>query len=100
MPQTSATKVTAAQNEPPDLWRNWFDDSPVPMAIEDWSKAKQIVDRLRNSSIENSDEYIGEHPEILAELAPAAKVLDANAALIGVYNASSKQDLAAMNSAC
>lgn len=63
------------------------------MMFEDWSKVKQIVDRFRNSGVGSVGEYIGDHPEILTELAPAAKTLDANSAAVSIYKATSRQEL-------
>lgn len=63
------------------------------MTFEDWSEVKRIVDRLRRSGVGSITEYVVDHPELLAELAPAAKILDANLAAVSVYKASSKQEL-------
>ena len=93
MSRSSDNKTAAHQSEYPDLWGNWFEDSPIPMTFEDWSEVKRIVARLRSSGITSFSEYVGNHPELLAELAPAAKVLDANSAAISVYRATSKQEL-------
>lgn len=76
-----------------DHWRNWFEDSPIAMTFEDWSQVKRVVDRLRDSGVKDISSHIGEHPEVLAEIAPAARILDANAAAVSMYKAGSKQEL-------
>jgi PAS domain S-box-containing protein len=80
-------------NHNPEFWRNWFEDSPIPMACSDWSEVKRIVDQLLNSGITSISEYIGCHPEILAELVPAARIVHANSAALRLYKATNEQEL-------
>lgn len=70
-----------------------FENSPIPMTDEDWSAAKKIADGLRASGVTDIRQYVREHPELLAELAPAVKILDANYAAVKTYRAASKQEL-------
>jgi signal transduction histidine kinase len=70
-----------------------FENSPIPMTDEDWSEAKEIADRLRASGVTDIRQYVRDHPELLAELAPAVKILDANPAAVRTYKAGSKQEL-------
>ncbi|WP_282609543.1 HAMP domain-containing sensor histidine kinase [Pelagibius sp. Alg239-R121] len=67
-----------------------FENSPIPMTDEDWSAAKKIADSLRASGVQDIRQYVRKHPELLAELAPAVKILDANAAAVRTYKAASK----------
>lgn len=92
MRSESHTELADLGNRP-NLWENWFEDSPIPMTFEDWSEVKRIVEQLRASGVDSIVDYVVEHPQILAELAPAAKILDANTAAISVYKASSKAEL-------
>ena len=79
-------------------WMERFECSPIPMTVEDWSEAKQIVDGLRARGVTSIVDHVREHPEILARLAPAVKILDANCATVKVYRATDRQQLlAALN---
>ncbi len=81
-----------------DLGRDRFEDSPIPMTEEDWSAAKAIVDRLVAEGVTDFVQYVRDHPEILAQLAPAVKILDANPAAVRIYGATGKEELlAALN---
>ncbi len=70
-----------------------FENSPIPMTDEDWSEAKGIIDRLACSGVTDIRRHIKAHPELLADLAPAVKILDANPAAVRTYKAKSKQQL-------
>lgn len=70
-----------------------FENSPIPMTDEDWSAAKKIADGLRAAGVVDIRQYVRENPELLAELAPAVKILDANYAAVKTYRAASKQEL-------
>lgn len=74
-------------------WVDRFESSPIPMTVEDWSGARRIVDDLRAAGVKSILEHVRAHPELLAELAPAAKILDANPACVQVYRASSREQL-------
>ena len=70
-----------------------FENSPIPMTDEDWSAAKKIADGLRAKGVSDIRAYVREHPDLLASLAPAVKILDANSAAVRTYKAASKQEL-------
>ena len=74
-----------------DIYR--LENSPIPATVEDWSEAKRIIDRLLGSGVTDVIQYVRDHPKILAELAPAVKVLNVNRAAVKVYGAASKRDL-------
>lgn len=76
-----------------DLTEDRFENSPIPMTDEDWSGVKKIIDRLRAEGVSDIRDHIRSHPELLAELAPAVRVLDANAAAVRTYKAVNKQEL-------
>ena len=75
------------------LDRHRFENSPIPMTDEDWSGAKAIVDRLHAEGFTDIVQYVRDHPELLAELAPAVKILDVNPAAVRVYAAPSREAL-------
>lgn len=75
------------------LTEDRFENSPIPMTDEDWSAAKQIADGLRARGVIDIRDYVRQHPELLATLAPAVKILDANPAAVRTYKASSKKEL-------
>ena len=72
-----------------------FENSPIPMSDEDWSAAKRIADRLTASGVDDIRDYVQENPSLLAELAPAVKILNVNPAAVKTYKAKSRQELLA-----
>ncbi len=95
--RASAQPEASSPSAPPApaglLTEDRFENSPIPMTDEDWSAAKKIADDLRARGVSDIRKYVRVHPELLAELAPAVKILDANAAAVRTYKAASKQDL-------
>ncbi len=75
------------------LTEDRFENSPIPMTDEDWSAAKQIADGLRARGVSDIRDYVRRHPDLLATLAPAVKILDANPAAVRTYKAASKEEL-------
>lgn len=75
------------------LTEDRFENSPIPMTDEDWSAAKEIADSLRAQGVTDIREYVRANPELLATLAPAVKILDANPAAVRTYKAASKEEL-------
>ncbi len=75
------------------LTEDRFENSPIPMTDEDWSGAKKIADGLLARGITDIRDYVRQHPDLLATLAPAVKILDANPAAVRTYKAASKEEL-------
>lgn len=94
--QASARDEEATTFESLPVWNeNDFEQSSTPMSQEDWSVAKEIVDRLRAAGVSDIRGYVQANPSLLAELAPAVKILKVNAAAVKTYRAGSREELLA-----
>lgn len=74
-------------------YRNFFDNSPIPMWEEDVSEAKKRLDDLKAQGVTDFRTYFASHPDVVAELASLIKVLDVNQATLNLYGAKNKEEL-------
>ena len=70
-----------------------FEDSPVPLWVEDYSAVKVRLDDLRTSGVRDLETYLRDHPEELDEAIRAIRVVDVNEAAVALYEGGSKDEL-------
>ena len=76
-----------------EQYRNLFEDSPVPLWVEDFSEVKRFVDELLRRGVEDFSTYLKEHPALAMECAQRVRILDVNSAAMKVYHAREKAEL-------
>ena len=76
-----------------NIYRDRFENSPIPMSDEDWSGAKAIVDELRSANVTDIGLYARDDPEILTKLVAGAQIVAVNAAMVRTYNAQRVDEL-------
>jgi len=74
-------------------YRSLFENSPVSLWEEDFSKVKECLDTLRGQGVTNLAAYLGEHPEVIAKCASEILINDINQATLQLHQAQSKDDL-------
>ncbi|MFX1507248.1 MAG: ATP-binding protein, partial [Promethearchaeota archaeon] len=74
-------------------YRRIFEESPISLWEEDFSKVKQIIDDLKTMGISDFREYFDNHPKAVAECASLVKVIDVNQATLNLYKAKTKEEL-------
>ena len=72
-------------------YRDLFDESPVPLWEMDGSGAKQYLDELVASGVEDLALYFKEHPHETKECFYRIKILDVNQATLEMYGATDKE---------
>ncbi len=70
-----------------------FEDFPISLWVEDFSRVKQRLDTLRGQGVEDIESYLIAHPEIVAECAALIKVKDVNRAGLKLYKVADKTEL-------
>jgi diguanylate cyclase (GGDEF)-like protein/PAS domain S-box-containing protein len=79
-----------------EVWqRTLFEESPVALWVEDFSRMKTRLDELRKSGVEDLDSYLAGHPEFIWDCIRDLRALDVNRAALAMYKASSKEELLA-----
>jgi PAS domain-containing protein/putative methionine-R-sulfoxide reductase with GAF domain len=74
-------------------YRSLFENSPISLWEEDFSKVKKHVDNLRDQGITDFRTYFENHPEVVAHCVSLVEIVDVNNMAVQLYQASSKQDL-------
>jgi PAS domain S-box-containing protein len=76
-------------------YRDIFDEGPSALWIEDWSRIKQMVDRLAEEGVEDWHAYFANNRDRLAEAYDLAIGLECSNANLEIYGVSSKKALLA-----
>ncbi len=90
---TERKKAETALRESETTFKSLFDDSPISLWEEDYSRVKQRLDDLRTQGIVDFDAYLSQHPEVVAECIALIRVKNVNKATLNLFGASKKDDL-------
>ncbi len=90
---TDRKRAQKALQEGEHRYRSLFEDSPISLWEEDFSKVKRYMDTLRDSGITDFRTHFESHPEEVARCAAMVKVTDVNSASLKLYKARSKEEL-------
>ncbi|HEU0296373.1 MAG TPA: PAS domain S-box protein [Anaerolineales bacterium] len=74
-------------------YRALFEDSPVAIWEEDFSRIKTHLEQLKQESVTDFRAYFTAHPEAVFECMSMVRILDINRAALEMYQAESKQAL-------
>lgn len=75
------------------VWRSWFDITPVPVWVEDFSALAARFQELRSSGVTDIEAWIRANPAAVKAMAQQVQVVDANAAAVHLLGASDKSQL-------
>jgi len=74
------------------LLKEFFEQIPLGVTVEDYSDVKRIVDQLRNEGVDNLNRHLNENPDLVTELVMSVELLDANSSMLNMYRVDSYQD--------
>ncbi|MDD2851915.1 MAG: transporter substrate-binding domain-containing protein [Desulfuromonadaceae bacterium] len=74
-------------------FRALFEDSPISLWEEDFSRVKQQIDALKTSGISDFRAYFTEHPEEVVRCAHATKIVAVNRATLKLFKGDSQEQL-------
>ena len=75
--------------------RGMFENSPVSLWEEDYSRIKDYLDQLRARGVTDLVDHLGNHPEEVEDCIRMIRVLDVNQRTLELFGAASKQDFIA-----
>ncbi|WP_246795984.1 sensor histidine kinase [Burkholderia perseverans] len=76
----------------PDFSRNdLFLSAPIPIMVEDWSRVYLAIQALREQGVTDLDDYFDAHPYAVDTLRSLHSFVEANDAVLDLFEASSKQ---------
>ncbi len=81
------------QAESEKRFRILFENSPISIWEEDFSQVKNHLDQLRTQDIQDIDQYLKKHPEIVHECSSMVRIIDINKACLALHSAANKKDL-------
>jgi len=90
---TETRKIEQALKESESSYRSIFQNSPVSIWIEDFSKVKKYVNDLQASGIEDINKFFLENPDEITKCAKLVKLIDVNQATVDLHNVRSKAHL-------
>lgn len=70
-----------------------FDNSTIPLWIEDFSHVKNRINELKLQGVTNFEDYLSAHPEEVMHCTQLVKILEVNKEAIKLHKAKSKQEL-------
>lgn len=79
--------------ESEDRYRLVFENSPVSIWEEDFSKVKAIFEDLKSKAVTDLETYFAQHPESVQQCAESVRIIDVNKATLTLHEAGSKQEL-------
>jgi diguanylate cyclase (GGDEF)-like protein/PAS domain S-box-containing protein len=85
--------TTRNLRESEERFRLVFENSPLPIAEEDYSVVKARLDELRAAHGNDVGAYLANHPEIARECTSLVCLIDVNQAAIDLHDAGSKEAL-------
>ncbi|MCG7852194.1 MAG: PAS domain S-box protein, partial [Methanosarcinaceae archaeon] len=89
-----AGQLEGALQESEERFRSLFENTPVSIWEEDFSKVKNCIDDLiREQHIDDFEAYLTQHPEVVSRCGGMVKILDANQAALKLHGAKSKKEL-------
>lgn len=89
---TGRLEAEIALRESEDRYRRLFEDVPISLWEEDFSRARRIIQQLQASGITNLDAYFTANPDILNQCINAIRVLDVNQQTLQMYDATDKAE--------
>ncbi|MEE3623929.1 ATP-binding protein [Nitrospirillum sp. BR 11752] len=76
--------------------RIYFDASPIPILIEDWSGVRSTLAALKAQGVADIGAFLAEHPELVLQYRKSHRFVDANEAVLRLFGATSKAQFLAI----
>ncbi|HSO20345.1 MAG TPA: ATP-binding protein, partial [Desulfosarcina sp.] len=74
-------------------YRALFEDSPISLWEEDFSRLKRHFDQLKAEGIHDFERYFAEHPEEITRCIRRIRIIDVNQVTLSLYEAAGKEEL-------
>ena len=76
-----------------ERYRSLFENSPISLWEEDFSKVKEHIKKLSNSGVKDFSAYFKAHPEEVSKCIKMVTIVDVNKASLDLYEAKNKTQL-------
>jgi diguanylate cyclase (GGDEF)-like protein/PAS domain S-box-containing protein len=85
--------ITRNLQESEERYRQFFDNSPLPIREEDYSLVKEYLDSLRQEYGDDLESYLMDRPDVLKECAQLVRVMDINETALAFHEAKNKEQM-------
>jgi len=82
-----------ALRESEERHRIFFENVPIPLWEQDFSKIKTYIENLEQNGVTNIREYFDEHPEVIEHCSQLGNIINLNRAALSLYGATTKEEL-------
>ena len=90
---TAKKKAEEALRDSENRYRTIFDSVPVSIKEEDFSSLGSMMDELRQSGVDDLEEYMENHPDWVKRAASNVKIVEVNQETLRIYKAESKEQI-------
>ncbi|MCQ3935521.1 MAG: hypothetical protein DPW18_00600 [Chloroflexi bacterium] len=90
---TERKQAEEALRKSEEEYRKLFEDSPIALWVEDFSKVKQRLDKLKRNGVKDLPAYFRANPGFVHECAALVQIQDVNSAALKLYHARKKSEL-------
>ncbi|MCD6474668.1 MAG: PAS domain S-box protein [Anaerolineaceae bacterium] len=73
-------------------YHSLFEDSPISLWEEDYTRSKHYITELQQKGVVDFDEYFSTYPDEIIKLVKLTKIVDVNQATIEMYHAGDKTE--------
>ncbi|TFG13757.1 PAS domain S-box protein [Candidatus Thorarchaeota archaeon] len=91
--QSNLDRAEDLLRESESRFRSLFEDSPISLWEEDFSRVKAYFDTLRGSGISDFRKYFDEHPDELRKCIHLVELLNVNQATLDLHDVESQEEL-------
>ena len=88
-----ARREELLSSESEAIYREIFEDSPIAIWVEDWSRVKAMIDRLARRGVKDWRRYFERRPDQLLKANNLCDIIDVSASTLSVYGAKSKEEV-------
>ncbi|MCJ7552102.1 MAG: PAS domain S-box protein, partial [Anaerolineae bacterium] len=74
-------------------YRGLFDNSPISLWEEDFSRVKELLDEVRSSGVSDLRAHLKACPDIVADCIQLVDIVDVNKATVDLFEAESKDEI-------
>jgi prevent-host-death family protein len=90
---TAIRKTEDELRESERRYRELFDESPVAIWEEDWSRVRQMLDDLAGGGVKDLRDYFNSHRDQLKAAYDSAEITEVSRATVDIYRAANKEEL-------
>jgi PAS domain S-box-containing protein len=90
---TEYKQVEEALRTSEERYRSLFEESPIPVAEQDFSLVKAHIEILQGQGVTNFRAYFERQPEEVAHCLKLVKIINLNKSFLELYEADSKEEL-------